>query len=74
MHMAQEKTSCKEPARPLDLPPCRCYRPAAQALHVGRDHAGSPSQAPRAGRDRDHGSPSSPNCPSDVPEPSDNSD
>ena len=35
---------------------------------------GSPSQAPRAGRDRDCGSPSSPNCPSDVPEPSDYSD
>ena len=35
---------------------------------------GSPSQAPRAGRDRDRGSRSSPNCPSDMSEPSDNSD
>ena len=33
---------------------------------------GSPSQAPRAGRDRDRGSRSSPNCPSDMSEPSDN--
>ena len=35
---------------------------------------GSPSQAPRAGRDRDRGPHSSPNCLSDVPEPSDCSD
>eukprot|EP00315_Gephyrocapsa_oceanica_P018009 CAMPEP_0185403368 /NCGR_PEP_ID=MMETSP1364-20130426/92262_1 /TAXON_ID=38817 /ORGANISM="Gephyrocapsa oceanica, Strain RCC1303" /LENGTH=213 /DNA_ID=CAMNT_0028005667 /DNA_START=9 /DNA_END=651 /DNA_ORIENTATION=+ len=35
---------------------------------------GSPSQAPCAGRDRDRGSRSSPNCPSDMSEPSDNSD
>ena len=34
----------------------------------------SPSRAPRAGRDRDHGPHSSPNCLSDVPEPSDCSD
>ena len=34
-------------------------------------HPGSPSQAPRAGRDRDRGPHSSPNCLSDVPEPSD---
>ena len=41
-------------------------------------HPGSPSQAPRevprAGRDRDRGPHSSPNCLSDVPEPSDCSD
>ena len=35
---------------------------------------GSPSQPPRAGRDRDCGPHSSPNCPSDMSEPSDNSD
>ena len=37
-------------------------------------HPGSPSQAPRTGRDRDRGPHSSPNCLSDVPEPSDCSD
>ena len=35
---------------------------------------GSPSQAPRAGRDRDRGSRSSPNCPSDRSDLSENSD
>ena len=56
----------------------RLLKSTTRALHGAwiEIHPGSPSQAPRprAGRDRDRGPHSSPNCLSDVPEPSDCSD
>ena len=59
---------------------CRSFEVAAATARLLKHHTrsgawveitpGSPSQAPRAGRDRDRGSHSSRNCPSDMSEPS----